>query len=62
MAVFTAPAKNQRADQPRRTVKDEPQRERPDQIHGQPADQIVQEFAAHRVGNDHHREETTPAK
>ena len=48
---------NQRAHRHHEYVKHQPQRERPDQIHGQSANQVFQVLAAGVVRNDHHREE-----
>ena len=57
MDVFTAPASISvptTATNPRNS---DPQRQRPDEVHREAADRIVEEGAADRVGNDHHGEE-----
>jgi hypothetical protein len=48
--------KNQRSHQHHEPMEQQTNRNRPHQEHGKPANQVVQEVLARRVGDDHHRE------
>ena len=56
MAVLTAPASIRTPTTTTKARNASRSDKRPNEIHGQPADGIVEEIVAHRIGNDHHRE------